>query len=174
LGFIAVRSAFCTPVCMTTIMEKHLSDELPVDEYLLESTDPRWNQPASLHSVRTAATRLDTRIDWVFVTLDTKIDRKFAEADNKIDRKFSELDNKIDRSFTELENKMDRKFTEVDNKIDRKFTELDNKMDRKFAETDTKIEIRFKSVERNARINYVLSGIIALCSLIGALGVFVK
>jgi hypothetical protein len=130
LGFIAVRSALCTPVCMTTIMEKRLSDELPVDEYLIESTDPRWNQPASLHSVRTAATRLDTRIDWVFVTLDTKIDRKF--------------------------------------------TELDYKMDRKFAETDTKIEIRFKSVERNARINYVLSGIIALCSLIGALGVFVK
>ena len=148
---------------MTTIMEKHLSDELPVDEYLLESTDFRWNKPASLHSVRTAAQRLNARIDWVFFTLDTKIDRKFTE-----------LDNKIDRKFTELENKMDRKFTEVDNKIDRKFTELDNKMDRKFAETDTKIEIRFKSVERNARINYVLSAIIALCSLIGALGVFAK
>jgi hypothetical protein len=141
LGFIAVRSALCTPVCMTTIMEKHLSDELPVDDYLLESTDPRWNKPASLHSVRTAAQRLDTRIDWVFFTLDTKIDRKF---------------------------------TELDNKIDRKFTELDTKIDRKFAETDTKIEIRFKSVERNARINYVLSGIIAFCSLIGALGVFLK
>jgi len=126
---------------MTTIMEKHLSDELPVDDYLLESTDPRWNKPASLHSVRTAAQRLDTRIDWVFFTLDTKIDRKF---------------------------------TELDNKIDRKFTELDTKIDRKFAETDTKIEIRFKSVERNARINYVLSGIIAFCSLIGALGVFLK
>ena len=137
---------------MTTIMEKHLSDELPVDDYLLESTDPRWNKPASLHSVRIAAQRLDTRIDWVFFTLDTKIDRKFSEADNKIDRKFTELDNKIDR----------------------KFTELDNKIDRKFAETDTKIEIRFKSVERNARINYVLSGIIAFCSLIGALGVFLK
>ena len=122
-------------------MEKHLSDELPVDDYLLESTDPRWNKPASLHSVRTAAQRLDTRIDWVFFTLDTKIDRKF---------------------------------TELDNKIDRKFTELDTKIDRKFAETDTKIEIRFKSVERNARINYVLSGIIAFCSLIGALGVFLK
>lgn len=144
-------------------MEKPLSDELPIDDYLLESTDPRWNKPATLQSVRTAATRLDTRIDWVFVTLDTKIDRKFAEADNKIDRKFAELDNKIDRKFAEL-----------DNKIDRKFTELDNKMDRKFAETDTKIEMRFKSVERNARINYVLSGIIALCSLIGALGVFLK
>ena len=107
-----------------------MSDELPVDEYLLESTDPRWNKPASLHSVRIATQRLDTRIDWVFFTLDTKIDRKF--------------------------------------------TELDNKIDRKFAETDTKIEIRFKSVERNARINYVLSGIIAFCSLIGALGVFLK
>jgi hypothetical protein len=126
---------------MTTIMEKHLSDELPVDDYLLESTDPRWNKPASLHSVRIAAQRLDTRIDWVFFTLDTKIDRKFSEADNKIDRKFTELDTKIDQ---------------------------------KFAEADTKIEIRFKSVERNARINYVLSGIIALCSLIGALGVFLK
>ena len=126
---------------MTTIMEKHLSDELPVDDYLLESTDPRWNEPASLHSVRTAAQRLDTRIDWVFFTLDSKIDRKFTELDNKIDRKFSELDNKIDR---------------------------------KFAEADNKIEIRFKSVERNARINYVLSGIIAFCSLIGALGVFLK
>jgi cytochrome c biogenesis protein ResB len=152
LGFIAVRSALCTPVCMTTIMEKHLSDELPIDDYLLESTDPRWNKPATLQSVRTAVTRLDSRIDWVFFTLDTKIDRKFAEADSKIDRKFTELDNKMDRKFTELENKMDRKF----------------------AETDTKIEIRFKSVERNARINYVLSGIIALCSLIGALGVFLK
>lgn len=133
-------------------MEKHLSDELPVDDYLLESTDPRWNEPASLHSVRTAAQRLDTRIDWVFFTLDSKIDRKFAEADNKIDRKFTELDNKIDR----------------------RFTELDNKIDRRFAEADNKIEIRFKSVERNARINYVLSGIIAFCSLIGALGVFLK
>ena len=137
---------------MTTIMEKHLSDEVPVDDYLIESTDPRWNKPASLHSVRTAAQRLNARIDWVFFTLDNKIDRKFAEADNKIDRKFTELDNKIDR-----------KFAEADNKIDRKFTEL-----------DTKIEIRFKSVERNARINYVLSGIIAFCSLIGALGVFLK
>ena len=126
---------------MTTIMEKHLSDELPVDDYLLESTDPRWNKPASLHSVRIAAQRLDTRIDWVFFTLDTKIDRKFSEADNKIDRKFAEADNKIDRKFSEL---------------------------------NTKIEIRFKSVERNARINYVLSGIIAFCSLIGALGVFLK
>jgi len=133
-------------------MEKPLSNEDPVDDYLIESTDPRWNKPASLNSVRTAAQRLNARIDWVFFT----------------------LDNKIDRKFTELENKMDRKFAEVDNKIDRKFTELDNKIDRKFAETDTKIEIRFKSVERNARINYVLSGIIALCSLIGALGVFVK
>ena len=133
-------------------MEKPLSDELPVDDYLLESTDPRWNKPATLNSVRTAAQRLDSRIDWVFFTLDTKIDRKFTELDNKIDRKFSEADTKIDR----------------------KFTELDNKMDRKFAETDTKIEIRFKSVERNARINYVLSGIIAVCSLIGALGVFFK
>ena len=133
-------------------MEKPLSDELPVDDYLLESTDPRWNKPATLNSVRTAAQRLDSRIDWVFFTLDTKIDRKFTELDNKIDRKFSEADTKIDR----------------------KFTELVNKMDRKFAETDTKIEIRFKSVERNARINYVLSGIIAFCSLIGALGVFFK
>ena len=133
-------------------MEKHLSDELPVDDYLIESTDPRWNKPASLHSVRIAAQRMDTRIDWVFFTLDTKIDRKFSEADNKIDRKFSELDTKFEL----------------------KFTELDTKMDRKFAETDTKIEIRFKSVERNARINYVLSGIIAFCSLIGALGVFLK
>ena len=137
---------------MTMFMEKPLSNELPVDDYLLESTDPRWNKPATLQSVRTAVTRLDSRIDWVFFTLDSKIDRKFSEADAKIDRKFNELDNKIDR----------------------KFSELDNKMDRKFAETDTKIEIRFKSVERNARINYVLSGIIALCSLIGALGVFVK
>ena len=137
---------------MTTIMEKHLSDELPVDDYLIESTDPRWNKPASLHSVRIAAQRLDTRIDWVFFTLDNKIDRKFTELDNKIDRKFSELDTKFEL----------------------KFTELDTKMDRKFAETDTKIEIRFKSVERNARINYVLSGIIAFCSLIGALGVFLK
>jgi len=122
-------------------MEKPLSNELPVDDYLLESTDPRWNKPASLYSVRTAAQRLDARIDWVFFTLDNKIDRKF---------------------------------TELDNKIDRKFSELDTKMDRKFAETDTKIEIRFKSVERNARINYVLSGIIAFCSLSGALGVFLK
>jgi cytochrome c biogenesis protein ResB len=126
---------------MTMFMEKPLSNELPVDDYLLESTDPRWNKPATLQSVRTAVTRLDSRIDWVFFTLDSKIDHKF---------------------------------TELDNKIDRKFTELDTKIDRKFAETDTKIEIRFKSVERNARINYVLSGIIAFCSLIGALGVFLK
>jgi hypothetical protein len=103
---------------MTIFMENPLSND-HTDEYLLESADPRWNQPATLHSVKTSATRLDSRIDWVFFTLDNKIDRKFAELDNKI-------------------------------------------------------EVRFRNVERNARINYFISGIIALCSLIGAFGVFVK
>lgn len=88
-------------------MENPLSND-HTDEYLLESADPRWNQPATLHSVKTSATRLDSRIDWVFFTLDNKI------------------------------------------------------------------EVRFRNVERNARINYFISGIIALCSLIGAFGVFVK
>jgi hypothetical protein len=125
---------------MTIFMENPLSND-HTDEYLLESADPRWNQPATLHSVKTSATRLDSRIDWVFFTLDNKIDRKFAELDNKIDRKFTELDNKIDRKFTELDNK---------------------------------IEVRFRNVERNARINYFISGIIALCSLIGAFGVIIK
>jgi hypothetical protein len=125
---------------MTIFMENPLSND-HADEYLLESADPRWNQPATLHSVKTSATRLDSRIDWVFFTLDNKIDRKFAELDNKIDRKFTELDNKIDRVFYTLDNK---------------------------------IEVRFKNVERNARINYFISGIIALCSLIGAFGVIVK
>ena len=125
---------------MTIFMENPLSND-HTDEYLLESADPRWNQPATLHSVKTSATRLDSRIDWVFFTLDNKIDRKFAELDSKIDRKFSELDNKIDRKFTELDNK---------------------------------IEVRFRNVERNARINYFISGIIALCSLIGAFGVIIK
>jgi hypothetical protein len=136
---------------MTIFMENPLSND-HADEYLLESADPRWNQPATLHSVKTSATRLDSRIDWVFFTLDNKIDRKFAELDNKIDRKFTELDNKIDRKFTELDNKIDRVFYTLDNKI----------------------EVRFKNVERNARINYFISGIIALCSLIGAFGVIVK
>ena len=121
-------------------MENPLSND-HADEYLLESADPRWNQPATLHSVKTSATRLDSRIDWVFFTLDNKIDRKFAELGNKIDRKFTELDNKIDRVFYTLDNK---------------------------------IEVRFKNVERNARINYFISGIIALCSLIGAFGVIAK
>ena len=126
---------------MTISMEHPLSKELPVDEYLLESTDPRWNEPATLHSVRISAVNLNNRIDWVYFALDSKINRIF---------------------------------TELDNKIDRKFTELDNKMDRRFSEMDTKIETRFKNVERNARINYVLSGIIAFSSIIGAIGVFIK
>jgi len=88
-------------------MENPLSND-HTDEYLLESADPRWNQPATLHSVKTSATRLDSRIDWVFFTLDNKI------------------------------------------------------------------EVRFRNVERNARINYFISGIIALCSLIGAFGVIIK
>ena len=147
---------------MTIFMENPLSND-HADEYLLESADPRWNQPATLHSVKTSATRLESRIDWVFFTLDNKIDRKFAELDNKIDRKFTELDNKIDRKFTELDNKIDQVLHTLDNKIDRAFYTLDNK-----------IEVRFKNVERNARINYFISGIIALCSLIGAFGVIVK
>ena len=122
-------------------MEHPLSKELPVDEYLLESTDPRWNEPATLHSVRISAVNLNNRIDWVYFALYSKINRIF---------------------------------TELDNKIDRKFTELDNKMDRRFSEMDTKIETRFRNVERNARINYVLSGIIAFSSIIGAIGVFIK
>lgn len=125
---------------MTIFMENPLSND-HTDEYLLESADPRWNQPATLHSVKTSATRLDSRIDWVFFTLDNKIDRKFAELDNKIDQVLHTLDNKIDRVFCTLDNK---------------------------------IEVRFRNVERNARINYFISGIIALCSLIGAFGVFVK
>lgn len=126
---------------MTISMEHPLSKELPVDDYLLESTDPRWNEPATLHSVRISAVNLNNRIDWVYFALDSKINRIF---------------------------------TELDNKIDRKFTELDNKMDRRFSEMDTKIETRFRNVERNARINYVLSGIIAFSSIIGAIGVFIK
>ena len=126
---------------MTISMEHPLSKDLPVDDYLLESTDPRWNEPATLHSVRISAVNLNNRIDWVYFALDSKINRIF---------------------------------TELDNKIDRKFTELDNKMDRRFSEMDTKIETRFRNVERNARINYVLSGIIAFSSIIGAIGVFIK
>ena len=122
-------------------MEHPLSKELPVDDYLLESTDPRWNEPATLHSVRISAVNLNNRIDWVYFALDSKINRIF---------------------------------TELDNKIDRKFTELDNKMDQRFSEMDTKIETRFRNVERNARINYVLSGIIAFSSIVGAIGVFIK
>ena len=125
---------------MTIFMENPLSND-HTDEYLLESADPRWNQPATLHSVKTSATRLDSRIDWVFFTLDNKIDRKFAELDNKIDQILHTLDNTIDRVFYTLDNK---------------------------------IEVRFRNVERNVRINYFISGIIALCSLIGAFGVFVK
>ncbi|MDA2951806.1 MAG: hypothetical protein O2940_02345 [Actinomycetota bacterium] len=136
---------------MTIFMENPLSND-HTDEYLLESADPRWNQPATLHSVKTSATRLDSRIDWVFFTLDNKIDRKFAELDNKIDRKFTELDNKIDQILHTLDNTIDRVFYTLDNKI----------------------EVRFRNVERNVRINYFISGIIALCSLIGAFGVFVK
>ena len=126
---------------MTISMEHPLSKDLPVDDYLLESTDPRWNEPATLHSVRISAVNLNNRIDWVYFALDSKINRIF---------------------------------TELDNKMDRKFTELDNKMDRRFSEMDTKIETRFRNVERNARINYVLSGIIAFSSIIGAIGVFIK
>jgi hypothetical protein len=114
---------------MTISMENPLSND-HTDEYLLESADPRWNQPATLHSVKTSATRLDSRINWVFFTLDNKIDQVLHTLDNKIDRVFYTLDNKI--------------------------------------------EVRFRNVERNARINYFISGIIALCSLIGAFGVFVK
>ena len=126
---------------MTISMEHPLSKDLPVDDYLLESTDPRWNEPATLHSVRISAVNLNNRIDWVYFALDSKINRIF---------------------------------TELDNKIERKFTELDNKIDRRFSEMDTKIETRFRNVERNARINYVLSGIIAFSSIIGAIGVFIK
>jgi len=75
LGFIAVRSAFCTPVCMTMFMEKPLSNELPVDDYLLMDTDPRWQDPATLYSVRIAATRLDARIDRLILTLEREIAR---------------------------------------------------------------------------------------------------
>ena len=60
---------------MTMFMEKPLSNEEPVDDYLIESTDPRWNQPATLFSVRTAATRLDTRIDRLILTLEHEIAR---------------------------------------------------------------------------------------------------
>ncbi len=60
---------------MTMFMEKPLSNELPVDDYLLESTDPRWQDPATLYSVRIAATRLDARIDRLILTLEREIAR---------------------------------------------------------------------------------------------------
>jgi len=41
MGFIAVRSAFRTPVCMTMFMEKPLNNESQIDKYLLMDTDPR-------------------------------------------------------------------------------------------------------------------------------------
>jgi hypothetical protein len=75
LGFIAVRSAFCTPVCMTMFLEKPLNNESQIDKHLLMDSDPRWQDPATIYSVRIAATRLDARIDRLILTLEHEIAR---------------------------------------------------------------------------------------------------
>jgi hypothetical protein len=56
-------------------MEKPLSKESHIDKYLLMDTDPRWQDPATLYSVRIAATRLDARIDRLILTLEREIAR---------------------------------------------------------------------------------------------------
>ena len=60
---------------MTMFMEKPLSKESHIDKYLLMDTDPRWQDPATLYSVRIAATRLDARIDRLILTLEREIAR---------------------------------------------------------------------------------------------------
>jgi hypothetical protein len=56
-------------------MEKPLSNESHIDKYLLMDTNPRWQDPATLYSVRIAATRLDARIDRLILTLEREIAR---------------------------------------------------------------------------------------------------
>jgi len=56
-------------------MEKPLNNESHIDKYLLMDTDPRSQDPATLYSVRIAATRLDARIDRLKLTLEREIAR---------------------------------------------------------------------------------------------------
>ena len=65
---------------MTTIMEKHLSNESHIDKYLLMDADPRWQDPDTLFSVRIASTRLDARIDQLVL----KLEREIARLESKI------------------------------------------------------------------------------------------
>ena len=65
---------------MTMFMEKSLNNESHIDKYLLMDTDPRWQDPAKLYSVRIAATRLDARIDRLILRLEHEI----ARLENKI------------------------------------------------------------------------------------------
>ena len=60
---------------MTMFMEKPLNNESHIDKYLLMDTDPCWQDPATLYSVRIAATRLDARIDRLKLTLEREIAR---------------------------------------------------------------------------------------------------
>ena len=60
---------------MTMFMEKPLNNETHIDKYLLMDTDPRWQDPATLYSVRIAATRLDARIARLILTLEREIAR---------------------------------------------------------------------------------------------------
>lgn len=60
---------------MTMFMEKLMNGESQIDKYLLMDTDPRWQDPATLYSVRIAATRLDARIDRLILTLEREIAR---------------------------------------------------------------------------------------------------
>ena len=60
---------------MTMFVEKPLNNETHIDKYLLMDTDPRWQDPATLYSVRIAATRLDARIARLILTLEREIAR---------------------------------------------------------------------------------------------------
>ena len=65
---------------MTMFLEKPLNNESQIDKHLLMDSDPRWQDPATLFSVRIASTRLDARID----QLALKLEREIARVESKI------------------------------------------------------------------------------------------
>jgi len=92
----------------------------PIEQFVVDDTDPLLNSAATRRDLRNLANRIDSQ----FVQLDARLGGQITEFDARLTGQIMQLDTKIDA----LDKKFETKFDALDQKFETKFDALDQKI----------------------------------------------
>lgn len=105
----------------------------PIEQFVVDDTDPLLNSAATRRDLRNLANRIDSQ----FVLLDSRLTGQIMQLDTKIDALEEKLDAKIDA----LDRKFEAKFDALGQKFEAKYDAFSQKFEAKFDALDQKIDI---------------------------------